>query len=101
MKWLPILYFSLLPLVPVAAQAGDDPWRALQTATQASLQAHDFNALDSLGDELRRTEARFPGGDSKLRQFYEDVGSFDAMACDCDADKNKITFEQRKADIAA
>ena len=101
MKHLAFLCLSALLLLPGAAQAGNDPVDNLASATQSRLQSHSFDALDAMGDKLRRTDARFPGGDSELRMFYEDAAAFDAMACGCDADKTRITFEQRKADITA
>lgn len=102
MKQLSLLCLSLFLLAPVAARADSDPYVDLYTDTTSLLMAHRFDQLDAMADEFRRTNARLPGGDFKLEQFYVIAGSFDSGGCDCIDDKTEVvSFAQKQKVLAA
>src|SRR5579875_2230264 len=58
---------------PPAAQAEEaDPSEiSWHQAIEAKLVEEQFDELDRIADHLRRDKVRLPGGDWKLRKFYE------------------------------
>jgi hypothetical protein len=92
---------ALLSLAPMAARAEDDPLVALIKSTEPLLLSHRFDALEAMADGFRRTDARFPGGHSRLYHFYRDLGSFAGGGCDCSDDGTAVSFARKQEAIDA
>jgi len=59
------------------------------------LMAKRFVELDAMADDFRKSDARFPGGDQKLRHFYYGLGSIEGQTCGCGGYESSISFEQK------
>lgn len=75
--------FSLIVLlslvVPTIAWAGDplkEDMEGFEIDVNSMLLAKQYNKLDALADELRKTNPYFPGAESKIQAFYRALGSF-------------------------
>ncbi|MFZ6753910.1 hypothetical protein ACO0KY_11115 [Undibacterium sp. Dicai25W] len=58
--------------------------------------AKRFIELDAMADNFRKSDARFPGGDQKLRHFYYGLGSIEGETCGCGGYETLVSFEQKE-----
>ena len=58
--------------------------------------AEQFDQLEKMAQDLRQTDARFIGSNSKLRSFYSALGAINPCACD-KAFNESHSFDEKAA----
>ena len=91
-----ICLISFFCIAPPSARAEPDVIQAFYRQVEPMLMARRFVELDAMADDFRKSDARFLGGDQKLRHFYYGLGSIEGQTCGCGGYESSISFEQKE-----
>jgi hypothetical protein len=87
-----------LCLVPTSSWAWKDPINDQGREVQQLEMTGEFDKLEAMAAELRKSDARFVGSNSKLYHFYLVLGATAGPpgSCKCDGSQRGPTFEEKE-----